>query len=42
MNMAPDRKRAPDKIDDMVALLMSFGEALAHNQPQREYQILFV
>lgn len=27
MNMAPDRKRSADKIDDMVALLMAFGLA---------------
>ncbi|MFW8566162.1 terminase large subunit [Orrella sp. 11846] len=25
LNMAPDRKRSADKIDDMVALLMAFG-----------------
>lgn len=28
MNAAPDRKKAPDKIDDMVALLMAFGRAV--------------
>jgi len=27
MNMAPDKKRSADKIDDMVALLMAFGLA---------------
>lgn len=27
MNMAPDKKRSSDKIDDLVALLMAFGEA---------------
>lgn len=28
MNMAPDKKRAPDKIDDMAALYMAVGVAL--------------
>lgn len=27
LNLAPDKKRAPEKIDDMVALLMAFGLA---------------
>jgi len=27
MNTAPDKKKSPDKIDDMVALLMAFGVA---------------
>ncbi len=29
LNMAPDKKRSPDKIDDMVALYMAVGVALA-------------
>lgn len=29
LNMAPDRKRSADKIDDMAALLMAFGLAVA-------------
>lgn len=29
MNMAPDKKRSPDKIDDMAALYMAVGVALA-------------
>lgn len=29
LNMAPDRKRSPDKIDDMAALLMAIGLAVA-------------
>jgi phage terminase large subunit-like protein len=29
MNMAPDKKRSADKIDDMVALIMAFGVAEA-------------
>jgi phage terminase large subunit-like protein len=28
LNMAPDKKRSADKIDDMVALLMAFGASL--------------
>lgn len=28
MNVAPDKKRAPDKIDDMVAMFMAFGGAV--------------
>ena len=28
MNMAPDKKRSPDKIDDMAALYMATGVAL--------------
>lgn len=35
MNMAPDRKRSADKIDDMVALLMAFGLA-ASAEEERE------
>lgn len=31
LNMAPDKKRAPEKIDDMVALLMAFGALLSEN-----------
>jgi len=30
--MAPDKKRAPEKIDDMVALLMAFGALLSENE----------
>ena len=28
MNMAPDKKRSPEKIDDMSALLMAIGVSL--------------
>ena len=28
MNMAPDKRRSPDKIDDMAALYMGVGVAL--------------
>jgi phage terminase large subunit-like protein len=30
MNMAPDRKRSPEKIDGIVAVLMAMGRAAAH------------
>ena len=28
LNMAPDKKKSPDKIDDMVALLMAIGTSI--------------
>lgn len=34
MNEAPDKKKAPDKIDDMVALLMAFGRSLEKEEHQ--------
>jgi phage terminase large subunit-like protein len=33
MNMAPDRKRSADKIDDMVSLLMAIARAVANETP---------
>lgn len=33
LNKAPDKKRSPDKIDDMAALLMAMGVALADEAP---------
>lgn len=32
LNMAPDKKRAPEKIDDMVALLMALGAMMSANE----------
>ena len=32
LNMAPDRKRSADKIDDMAALLMAIGLAVATDE----------
>jgi len=32
MNMAPDKKRSPDKIDDMAALYMAVGVAMAQQE----------
>ena len=43
MNMAPSKKRSPEKIDDMCALLMAMGVALSEdpkNSPS--FQMLFV
>lgn len=42
MNTAPDKKRAHDKIDDIVALLMAFVQANAESEPEKKYQMLFV
>lgn len=42
MNTAPDKKRAPEKIDDMVALLMAVGMAYAVTEPAKDYQMIFV
>lgn len=43
MNTAPDKKRAPEKIDDMVALLQAFGVAIgAEAQRDPSYQMIFV
>lgn len=32
LNMAPDKKKSPDKIDDMVALLMAVGVSIAPDE----------
>ena len=37
LNMAPDKKRAPEKIDDMVALLMAFGALLSDNASEMAF-----
>jgi phage terminase large subunit-like protein len=42
MNTAPDKRRAPDKIDDIVALLMAFVMATSETEAQPKYQMLFV
>jgi phage terminase large subunit-like protein len=40
MNTAPDKKKAPEKIDDMCALLMGIGvsPAVMEQEPEKEYQ----
>lgn len=35
LNMAPDKKKSSDKIDDMVALLMAIGIAIGNEVPAR-------
>jgi phage terminase large subunit-like protein len=43
MNMAPDKKRAPEKIDDMTALLMAIGASLnAEPAKPPEYRMLIL
>lgn len=42
LNMAPDKKRSPDKIDDITALLMAFGACVGIAEPEPEYQALFI
>jgi phage terminase large subunit-like protein len=42
MNTAPDKRKAIDKIDDMVALLMAFVMASKPAEPTPKYQMLFV
>jgi phage terminase large subunit-like protein len=43
MNMAPDKKKAMDKIDDMVALLMAIGTMLDPEvEEPAEFQMFFV
>lgn len=38
MNMAPDKKRAPEKIDDMAALLMAIGVSGVKGEPESVYE----
>lgn len=42
LNMAPDRKRSADKIDDMCALLMATGVMLVAEPPKPEYQLIIL
>ncbi|MNR68916.1 hypothetical protein D3C85_1937970 [compost metagenome] len=43
LNMAPDKKRSADKIDDMTALLMAVGISLPkETEKPPEYQLFFV
>ena len=41
MNTAPDKRRAADKIDDFVALLMGIGSSLVA-PPAKQFQSFFV
>lgn len=42
LNMAPDKKRSADKIDDMSALYMSVGVSLVEVEPPPKYDLFFV
>lgn len=42
MNTAPDKKKAPDKIDDIVALLMAIGMSTKEVEPPKKYQFFAV
>jgi len=42
LNMAPDKKKSADKIDDMAALLMAFGVSQAATEEEAKYQMFFV
>jgi phage terminase large subunit-like protein len=42
LNMAPDKKKSADKIDDMCALLMAAGIAISGTVNEPEYKIFFI
>jgi phage terminase large subunit-like protein len=43
LNMAPDKKKSADKIDDMVALLMAVGLLKGQEvEPPKDYELLFL
>jgi phage terminase large subunit-like protein len=42
LNMAPDRKRSADKIDDACALFMGIGVMGVAPQPVKKFQLIFV
>lgn len=42
MDMAPDRKKSPDKIDEMVALLMALGCAIVAPAHEEKPQLLII
>ena len=42
LNMAPDKKKSADKIDDMAALLMAVGVMVGDTERPAEYDIFFV
>jgi phage terminase large subunit-like protein len=41
-NKAPDKRRSSEKIDDMTALLMAIGTAIAEEQSAPQYRVFFV
>lgn len=42
MNLAPDKKKSPEKIDDMCALLMAMGVGLLNPGAEKSYKLFFV
>jgi phage terminase large subunit-like protein len=43
MNMAPDKKKSADKIDDITALLMAIGVVIGEEEEKEpEYDLFFV
>ena len=42
MNMAPDKKRSADKIDDACALFMAVGVMGVAAEPEKKFQLFFV
>lgn len=42
LNMAPDKKRSADKIDDACALFMAIGVMGVAPEPEKKFQLLFV
>lgn len=42
LNLAPDKRRSADKIDDMAALLMAMGVSLTAKKEEPQYRVLFV
>lgn len=42
LNMAPDKKKSADKIDDMATLLMAIGVGLVPKTDEPEYKLFFV
>jgi phage terminase large subunit-like protein len=42
LNFAPDRRRSPEKIDGMVALLMAWGRAINGQKPYEGTEVTLV
>ncbi len=43
MNMAPDKKKSADKIDDACALFMAMGQMITKAaEPEKKFQLMFV
>jgi hypothetical protein len=42
MNNAPDKKKAPEKIDDFAALLMGIGAGQVEKPPAPKHQLIII